>query len=71
MVDNGAMRILVDDTAERDALLAALEQAGCRPLEIGRSLELAAGDGDPTPLEVRFFLRAWELGRPEAGLELV
>lgn len=61
------MRIRVQNGAERRALLAAFEAAGCVALPIGETVEIV----DEERLEVTFFLRSWAARNPDAQLEIV
>lgn len=61
------MQIRVDDPATRSALECAFAAAGYPTLHEGDTIEVV----HPELVELRFFLRPWELQHPGATVELV
>jgi predicted short-subunit dehydrogenase-like oxidoreductase (DUF2520 family) len=68
------VRIYVNDPTQREALHAALLEAQCLSVSVGEdALEVSypsAHDEREALIELRFFVRAWQAGRPETQIRL-
>jgi hypothetical protein len=67
------MRIRVEDEHARLRLVGALVEAGCSARALDDTLEIVESETQdaPTPLELRFFLRAWQRRHPDVQLYVV